>query len=61
MKEIIHLVRDCENEKPLREVDRIHNERKCYRDIKAVIEPFMSKDIDRGINVQRQFKRRGMR
>lgn len=48
LKEIIHLVRDCENEKPLREVDRIRKERKCYEDIKAVIEPFMRKDLEYG-------------
>lgn len=44
LKEIIHLVRDCESEKTLREVDRIRKERKCYEDIKAVIEPLMGKD-----------------
>ena len=48
LKEIIHLVRDCESEKTLREVDRIRKERKCYEDIKAVIEPLMGKDVQYG-------------
>ena len=46
LKEIIHLVRDCEDKKPLRETEKIRNERKCYEDIKAVIEPFMGKDLN---------------
>lgn len=50
LKEIIHLVRDCESEKSVREVDRIRKERKCYEDIKMVIEPFMGKDLDHGRN-----------
>lgn len=50
LKEIIHLVRDCEENKPLRESDRMRNERKCYEDIKAVIEPFMGKEMEYGKN-----------
>lgn len=45
LKEIVNLVKDCEDKKPLRECEKIRNERKCYEDIKAVVEPFMSKEI----------------
>ena len=43
LKEIIHLVEDCEDKKPVREVERIRNERKCYEDIKKLVEPFIGK------------------
>ena len=41
VKEIIHMIEDCENDKPTREADRIRSERKCYEDIKNLVEPFM--------------------
>jgi hypothetical protein len=47
LKEIINLVRDCEDSKAYREADKIRQERKCYEDIKAVIEPL----IHKGVNV----------
>ena len=44
LKEIISLIKDCEKGKPLREAEKIRMERQCYEDIKAVIEPLMSKE-----------------
>jgi len=44
LKEIVNLVKDCEEQKPLREAEKIRQERKCYEDIKAVIEPLMFKE-----------------
>lgn len=41
LKEIVKLVKDCEDNKPMREAEKIRQERKCYEDIKAVVEPFM--------------------
>jgi len=38
VKEIINLIDDCESKNPAREADRIHNERKCYEDIKNLVE-----------------------
>lgn len=38
IKEIINLIEDCENKNPQREADRIRNERKCYEDIKDLLE-----------------------
>ena len=38
IKEIINLIEDCENSNPTREADRIRNERKCYEDIKNLVE-----------------------
>lgn len=38
VKEIIQLIDDCESKKTSREADRIHNERKCYEDIKQLVE-----------------------
>ena len=43
LKEIVRLVRDCEDDKPLREAEKIKKERQCYEDIKAVVEPFIGK------------------
>lgn len=48
VKEIIHLVRDCEANKPVREAEKIRVERKCYEDIKAVVEPFMNRNLETG-------------
>lgn len=44
VKEIIHMVRDCEDKKTFREADRIKNERQCYQDIKNLVEPFMGRE-----------------
>ena len=44
LKEIVNLVKDCEDQKPLREAEKIRQERKCYEDIKAIVEPFMGKE-----------------
>ena len=43
LKEIVKLVKDCEENKPIREAEKIKQERQCYEDIKAVVEPFMGK------------------
>ena len=47
LKEIIHLIDECEDKKPLRESERIRYERKAYEDIKRVVEPFITKKHDR--------------
>lgn len=39
IKEIIRLIQDCESDNPKREAERIKNERKCYAQIKALVEP----------------------
>lgn len=41
LKEIIHLVNDCENNKGIRVADNIRQERECYTRIKEVVEPFI--------------------
>ena len=43
LKEIISLIRDCENSSAVREAEKIRNERKCYEDIKKLLEPFMER------------------
>lgn len=44
LKEIIRIVKDCEDTKPIREAERIRQERKCYEDIKGIVEPFIYKN-----------------
>ena len=49
LKEIVKLVKDCENNKPLREAEKIRQERKCYEDIKGIIELFVGKEKENGV------------
>lgn len=51
LNEIVHLVRECEEKETLREVERIRNERKCYEDIKAVLEPYLMKEVECSVKV----------
>jgi hypothetical protein len=43
LKEIINAVSECEANKGIREAERIRQERKCYADIKGLVEPFIYK------------------
>lgn len=51
LKEIIHLVNDCEENKGMREADRVKQERECYTKIKEVVEPFFPVIKERKVNV----------